>query len=251
MSLAARARRPLSDAVAERIQAAILDGEFRAGERLPPERELALQLNVNRSSVREALKKLQQLRLVDIQQGSGIRVRDLEDAGFEVVGELLFRTEVPDRSWLQGLLELDEVLMPGALRLAMSRSTSTELADAARKLRALADPALHERDFIASLHALRDVLARLTRNGVLVLLFNALGRLADHPQTAPLESAVFGSRRQLLPLLQRLAVALEARDVDTAERTIRELTRRLTGSVLARADQLTSGTSESRIASGG
>jgi GntR family transcriptional repressor for pyruvate dehydrogenase complex len=250
MSGAARGRRPLSDAVAERIQCAILDGEFRAGERLPPERELAEQLNVNRSSVREALKKLQQLRLIEIQQGSGIRVRDLEDASFEVVSALVFRADVPDRSWMQGLLELGEAVMPGVLRLAMSRSTAAELAEAARKLRAFADPALSERDFVMSLRALQDQLARLTRNPVLVLLSNALSRQANGAQAESLEPGVSGSRRQLLPLLQRLAFALEARDVDTAERTIRELARRLTQSVLARVDELAAETAESRVAPG-
>jgi hypothetical protein len=53
-----------------------------------------------------------------------------------------------------------------------------------------------------------------------------------------------------LPLLQRLAFALEARDVDTAERTIRELARRLTQSVLARVDELAAETAESRVAPG-
>jgi len=251
MSGAARERRPLSDAVAERIQCAILDGEFQAGERLPPERELAEQLNVNRSSVREALKKLQQLRLIDIQQGSGIRVRDLEDASLEVVSALVFRADVPDRSWMQGLLELGEAVMPGVLRLAMSRSTVAELGEVASRLRAFADPALSETDFVAGLRALQDLLARLTRNPVLVMLFNALGRLVNGAQPEPLEPAVSGSRRQLLPLLQRLAFALEARDVDTAERTIREVTRRLTHSVLIRVDELAAKVAETPVAPGG
>ena len=78
-------RRLLPDAVAEHIQSAILRGELRAGDRLPPERALAERLNVNRSSVREGLKKLEQLRLVEIQQGSGIRVRHPEEGSFDLI----------------------------------------------------------------------------------------------------------------------------------------------------------------------
>ena len=59
--LAQDPRGVLPDAVADQIQTKILNGTIRAGDRLPPERELALQLGVNRSSVREALKKLEQL----------------------------------------------------------------------------------------------------------------------------------------------------------------------------------------------
>jgi GntR family transcriptional repressor for pyruvate dehydrogenase complex len=48
-------RRLLPEEVAAQIQAKILDGSFAPGDRLPPERTLASQLHVNRSSVREAL----------------------------------------------------------------------------------------------------------------------------------------------------------------------------------------------------
>ena len=75
----AAARRPLVNDVAERIQRKILAGPLHAGDRLPGERALAVELGVNRGSVREALKKLEQLRLIEIQQGSGIRVRKLEN----------------------------------------------------------------------------------------------------------------------------------------------------------------------------
>ena len=54
-------KRGRPDEVADRLQAEILRGKFRPGDRLPTERELAEQLCVNRSSVREGLKKLQQL----------------------------------------------------------------------------------------------------------------------------------------------------------------------------------------------
>ncbi len=197
MSGARGERRPVSDTVAEHIQSAILDGEFQAGDRLPPERELAERLDVNRSSVREALKKLQQLRLIDIQQGSGIRVRDLEDASFDLVGSLVFRAGVPDRRWIQGLLELREAVMPGILRLAMSRSTTAELEAAAREARASADPALSDGEFVAGLGSLQGLLAGLTRNPVLVLLSNALGRLTSRWLAAPIPAIKSGCGRSL------------------------------------------------------
>jgi GntR family transcriptional repressor for pyruvate dehydrogenase complex len=55
-------RTVLRDEVAERIQSKILSGALRPGDRLPPERELAERLRVNRSSVREALKKASRRR---------------------------------------------------------------------------------------------------------------------------------------------------------------------------------------------
>ena len=79
----------LPDEVVAQIRRKILDGSFAPGERLPAEREIASSLRVNRSSIREALKKLEQLRLVEIQRGSGARVRDAEHASFEIVSSLI------------------------------------------------------------------------------------------------------------------------------------------------------------------
>jgi len=61
--------------IADQIRALIKDGEFAAGARLPPERDLAKQLGVSRPSVREALIALEVEGLVDVRIGSGIYVR--------------------------------------------------------------------------------------------------------------------------------------------------------------------------------
>jgi DNA-binding FadR family transcriptional regulator len=63
--------------IADQIGALIGSGEFAPGERLPPERHLALQLGVSRPSVREALIALEIAGLVDVRVGSGIYVREV------------------------------------------------------------------------------------------------------------------------------------------------------------------------------
>lgn len=57
--------------VLERIETDLLDGRLRAGDRLPPERELAVTLGVGRSSVREALRVLEVMGLIRTGTGSG------------------------------------------------------------------------------------------------------------------------------------------------------------------------------------
>jgi GntR family transcriptional regulator, transcriptional repressor for pyruvate dehydrogenase complex len=61
--------------IADQIRALIKRGEFTAGARLPPERDLARQLRVSRPSVREALIALEVEGLVEVRIGSGIYVR--------------------------------------------------------------------------------------------------------------------------------------------------------------------------------
>jgi DNA-binding FadR family transcriptional regulator len=65
--------------VAEQLAALIRNGEFRAGQRLPPERDLALKLGVSRPTVREAMIALEISGFVDVRSGSGIYVNELRD----------------------------------------------------------------------------------------------------------------------------------------------------------------------------
>jgi len=63
--------------IASQLSELISEGEFRPGERLPPERELAKQLAVSRPSVREALIALEVEGWVEIRVGSGVFVKPL------------------------------------------------------------------------------------------------------------------------------------------------------------------------------
>src|SRR6266478_8908593 len=67
--------------IADQIRGLIRSGEFPAGSRLPPERDLARQLGVSRPSVREALIALEVAGLVEVRIGSGIYVQPVDAAG--------------------------------------------------------------------------------------------------------------------------------------------------------------------------
>ncbi len=67
--------------IADQIRALIRSGEFPAGTRLPPERDLAKQLGVSRPSVREALIALEVEGLVEVRIGSGIYVQPGGEGG--------------------------------------------------------------------------------------------------------------------------------------------------------------------------
>ena len=97
MPLQAVESRRLYRQIAEQITALIERGEYGAGARLPPERDLAKQLGVSRPSVREALIALEVEGYVDVRVGSGVYVLDRQsgamaarlpaDSGpFELIG---------------------------------------------------------------------------------------------------------------------------------------------------------------------
>lgn len=68
-------RRPVPDVIAERLTMMIDAGSLRSGDRLPSEPELARQFGVGRSSVREAVRKLHTLGVVEVISGRGTFVR--------------------------------------------------------------------------------------------------------------------------------------------------------------------------------
>lgn len=67
-------RQKLNEQIAERIQQQITDGKLKPGDRLPPERELASLLKVNRATVREAIHLLRERGLVERKNGRGTRI---------------------------------------------------------------------------------------------------------------------------------------------------------------------------------
>ena len=72
----------LSDVILSQLEGMILEGSLIAGQKLPPERELAVQFNVSRPSLREAIQKLEAKGLVNRRQGGGTFVSDKILAGF-------------------------------------------------------------------------------------------------------------------------------------------------------------------------
>ncbi len=224
-------RRRIADALAESLRERIVSGALRPGERLPPERELALELRVNRGSLREALKKLEQLRLVRIRQGSGIHVCDPSQASFELVRGALLRDGAPDRVWLADLLELRESLLPGVVRLALERASRAECDAAADRLEQAAAGEL-----LGGLEELERGLAQMTRNRVLALFVHSLADLVPESLAARARAVLRVERRRLQPLLQRLALALRARDPETVERALRELLERHSRALLGAVD---------------
>lgn len=72
----------LSDVIQSQLEAMILDGSLKPGEKLLPERELAKQFEVSRPSLREAIQKLEAKNLVVRKQGGGTFVSDKILSGF-------------------------------------------------------------------------------------------------------------------------------------------------------------------------
>ena len=110
--------------VVKRIKEALLNEEIKPGDFLPPEAELAKNLNVGKSSVREALKMLQALGVVEVRRGQGTLI--CRKPGEESINPLIFQLLMEERS-IQDLIDLRMIFEPGITVMAMKRATETEI----------------------------------------------------------------------------------------------------------------------------
>ena len=223
----APARRRLHEDVAEQLRDAILDGRFRAGTKLPPERELAVEFGVNRTSVREAIKVLEGLGLVTVRQGDGATVRPLVEASLDVLGPMLFHGGRLDLALVAETAEVMRPLLLEMGRLAIERCRPDDLV-AIRRFRDVAADASRDREErYAAIHELFVLLADMTRNRVWQMLARRLRALF---RQAPVRAARERLRRdpcRLVPLVDACLAALGAGRTGDAVARLQELIARV------------------------
>ncbi|MFF4829384.1 FadR/GntR family transcriptional regulator, partial [Streptomyces sp. NPDC001312] len=103
---------PVTDEAIEKIKAMIVEGELRPGQRLPKEAELAERLGLSRNSLREAVKALSLIRVLDVRQGDGTYVTSLEpDLLLDALG---FVVDFHQDDTVLDFLEVRRILEPAA-----------------------------------------------------------------------------------------------------------------------------------------
>lgn len=127
-------RTSLSDQVFAQLKEEIISRQYAPGQALPPERELCEMLKVNRSSIREALKRLEQARLIEVRQGQGSIVLDFHtSAGFDLLGDMVMAGGQVNYLAIRSIFEFRSVILPEIAGLAALRLQAPEL-DTARDL---------------------------------------------------------------------------------------------------------------------
>lgn len=114
----------LPDQITDLLIALIFVGKILPGDKLPPERQLAEHLGVDRTSLRMALKTLTRMNIVNTVQGSGIRVLDYKvDGGMDFLANLykIEELELGGELLLSGL-ELFNRAIPSAIKISMEKN---------------------------------------------------------------------------------------------------------------------------------
>jgi GntR family transcriptional regulator, transcriptional repressor for pyruvate dehydrogenase complex len=221
---------PVSEEIAGELRRQILGGKYVPGDRLPSERDLSARYGTHRSSVREALKKLEQQGLIQIRPGGGARVQPLEEAGLGVLPHLMAASEPPSRELVAQWLDVWELVVAGAARLAVERGTPDEFDEALRLLSRLRARSLAPAAFIETGDALTHLVARASRNLVLRMVRNGL--MAQLRARSEVRLQTVPARRAFAPILRELEEAVRARDPGRTEEAVRRLIRENRGLVL-------------------
>lgn len=214
-----------TDSLAAQIRDAILRGTFAPGERLPAERELAARHAVNRASVREALKKLEQQGLVDIRRGGGAIVCPVHEASVDLISHLLHVDGQLDASLAMQILDVTEIMLTGAARIAMERASESELLEAREALRRLADAGETVEVRLAAVDDLFELITRASDNLVLRMIYSAIRPAITGELGQILCGALIGTRGELPRRLAAIDDAIVARDPVAAEEAVRSLQR--------------------------
>ncbi len=221
-----------SQRITAELRDEILRGRFRSGERLPSERDLAERFGVHRGSVREALKKLEQLGLADIRPG-GARVAPLEEASLDVVEHLLGLDDPPDPLLVDQVLEVFAGFFGVAARLGTERATDEQRDAILLSIERLADPESEGDDPFERFHELGDrfleasgnMVLKLVRRGLHTHLIERIPHSHDAEMSPPVALRA--------PPLRNMSEAVRRRDGAAAAEAAHELTIAVRGHIAA------------------
>jgi len=116
----------VTDEAILKIKDMILAGELRPGDRLPPEKELSERLGLSRSSLREAVRGLELIRVLDVRRGDGTYVTSLEPRLLlEAIG---FIVDLHQDQTVLELFEVRRILEPAAAALGARRADDDDIA---------------------------------------------------------------------------------------------------------------------------
>lgn len=168
------AKAALPDQITERILQMIQDKELKPGDKLPPERELAAAIGVGRPALREALRALSLINVIEIRQGAGAYVTNLDTA--QLVQHLNFVFSLDD-SAIMDLFDARQIVEVGIIELAAQRIEDIEIVELEACLEKSVQT-MHDPDaFLQADLELHLLLARIGRNPILFRFMESIQEL--------------------------------------------------------------------------
>jgi DNA-binding FadR family transcriptional regulator len=202
----------VTDEAIEKIKEMIVSGALRPGQRLPKEADLATDLGLSRNSLREAVKALSLMNILDVRQGDGTYVTSLESP--LLLEALSFIVDFHRDDQVLEFLAVRRILEPAATALAAHRMGAPEIAEL-RELLGSSGPAEGIDKLIAADLEFHRRITAATGNRVLCSLLDSLS-------TPTMRARVWRGLTEPAAMERTLAEhaaildAIEARDAEAA-----------------------------------
>ena len=199
------------------LASAIQRSELRLGEQLPPERDLAQQLGMSRTTVRKGLRRLREVGLVESRSGRG-RLSGTFVASELVPPELLVTPEAVSFDEIADVLLARRELEVNVALLASELATEQDI----RRIRAVLYEQIAARDDVLRVRQLDPsfhlAIARATHNDVIVTLMQTLLRRLEVSRHPPMRT---GEARSTIEMHEVTIDAIISREPDRVRRTMR------------------------------
>ncbi|TMB31580.1 MAG: FadR family transcriptional regulator [Deltaproteobacteria bacterium] len=203
--------------VAEQIQKLIAQGTLKPGDRLPPERELATRFGVARSSIRDAVRTLEVMGILEPRQGAGTVVRDLSADSLVVP---LATVLVRKRELVSELLDVRRMLEPGLAARAAKNATVEEVLELEDILRRQAVKLRRGEPSIEEDSEFHYVIGKAARNSVVLKVLDVLMDLLRESRARSLQAP--GRPERSYAGHMRVLRAIKRRDPEAAEKAVRK-----------------------------
>ena len=204
-------RKTLSKQIAEQLLAMLREGQLKPGDQLPPERELAARMQVSRPSLREALRALAIMNVLEVRQGAGTFVTSLET---DLLLEHLDFVVSLDDSSLLDLFEARKIVELGIVDLAAQRITDEELAELEQGLSRTWKTVDDAAAFLEADADLHKAITRSARNPIMSRVIDSIDKLLLLSRSRTIELP--GVRHRTAEDHEAIVTALAQRDAERA-----------------------------------
>jgi len=209
-------RSKVYEEVARQIRNHIFE-KLKPGDVLPPERELAQKFGVSRSSVRDAIRSLELIGLLEPQQGRGTVVCE---PSAEAIAGPLTAVILQKRKLVEELLDVRKMIEPALARRAAEHITGAQIAELEQILERQSSQMAKGELAIAEDNEFHYRIAMAADNAVLLQIVDVLMDMLQETREKSLQTA--GRAQKSLAGHRRILSALKRRDPAGSEKAVRQ-----------------------------
>ncbi|MCK4259174.1 MAG: FadR family transcriptional regulator [Halanaerobiales bacterium] len=159
--------------IMEQIKESVLKGELKPGDRLPSERKMTEMFGTSRMSLREALKSLSVLGLIESNPGEGYYISQSYDRGLSSLNLMSFYLEDVRFS----VLETRLIIEPEAIKLAVERITPEQLIELEKCVEEMLQRLEESKPYLEPDEKFHIIIFEATQNVVLINMIKTLGQI--------------------------------------------------------------------------